>query len=328
MIGGEVVAAAAASLPALVLLAAALMAMGFLAGRRSLDSRRASAEAAVRPLVFEAIDSGDVDDHALRKLRFVERQALERQATSLLPQLRGQDHDNLARLLERNGAIGAARRQLSSPRATARARASRFLGETGRPTAVDDLVRLLRDVKPDVRWSAARSLGRLGHPGAVAPLLASLEGDRPIPPDVIVEAIAEIRTCPVAVLRQGLRSRSVPIRAVSVELLGRFQALGASSDVIRLLSDDPSIEVRTRAAQSLGRMGSPRAVPALLACLRDGPPAMHPQVVWALGEIGSPAAVPALRSALTGTSAQVRTAAALALHALRSPGAMSPSPGG
>lgn len=312
MNGGE------AALLAVLVCALALAAAGT-AVRRRFHTRRAAAEAAVRPILFDSIDTGEIDVHTLKALKAVERQALHRQATALLPQLRGQDHEHLARLLESNGEVRAARRQLRSPSAAARARATRFLGETGRPAAVEDLVRLLRDPKPGVRWSAARSLGRLGHPAAVTPLLGSLEGDRPIPPDVVIEAIAQIRTCPVAVLRQGLRSRSAPIRAVSVELLGRFQALAAGHDVIRLLADDPSIEVRTRAAQSLGRMGLPRAVGPLLACLDNGPAAMHPQVVWALGEIGSEEAVPALRAALTGPSPQVRSAAAQALHTLRAP---------
>lgn len=320
MTGGVAVVVAAASLPAI-----ALAVGGVLLVRRWLGSRRAAADAAVRPVLFAAIDTGDVDLAALKSLRAVERQALSRQAAALLPQLRGQDHENLARLLERDGAVRQARRQLRSPRAAARARASRFLGDTGRPAAVEDLLHLLRDPKPAVRWSAARSLGRLGHPSAVTPLLASLEGDRAIPPHVVVEAIAQIRGCPVAVLRQGLRSRSVPIRAAAVELLGHFQALAAGPDVIRLLAEDPSVEVRTRAAQSLGRMGSPRAVAPLLACLSDGPAAMHPQVVWALGEIGAPEAVPALRAALTGPSPQVRGAAAMALRAVRAPGIMGAS---
>lgn len=317
MTGGETVVVLAVFVSAIALAAAAIL------GRRLLHSRRAAAEAAVRPLLFQSIDTGDVDVHTLTALTTAQRHALHRQATALLPQLRGQDHENLARLLEGNGEVRAARRQLHSPRAAARARATRFLGETGRPAAVEDLVRLLRDPKPSVRWSAARSLGRVGHPAAVTPLLGSLEGDRPIPPDVVIDAIAQIRTCPMAVLRQGLRSRSAPIRAVSVELLGRFQALAAGAEVIRLLADDPSIEVRIRAAQSLGRMGLPRAVGPLLDSLRTGPAAMHPQVVWALGEIGSEEAVPALRAALTGPSAQVRSAAAMALQALRSPAALS-----
>jgi HEAT repeat protein len=171
-----------------------------------------------------------------------------------------------------------------------------------------------------VRWSAARSLGRFGHPAAVTPLLASLEGDRPIPVDVVVEAIAQIRACPVAVLRQGLRSRSAPVRTASVDLLGRFQALAAGPEVIRLLSEDPSIEVRRRAAQALGRMGSPRATDALVASLVEGPAAVHAQVVWALGEIGGPEAEPALRTALTAPSRQVQEAAAAALDAIQASG--------
>lgn len=295
-------------------------------GRLHRRSRRAGAEAAVRPLVFRTIDTGDVTEAELDALTPAQRRALERMAQSLLPQLRGEDHHNLVALLDRSGAVGAAHRQVRSRRPAVRAKAGRFLGDAGHPAAVEDLVRLLRDPNPGVRWSAARSLGRLGHPSAVAPLLASLEGDRPLPPDVVVEAIAQIRTCPVAVLRQGLRSRSVPVRAVTVDLLGRFQALAAVPEMVDLLSEDPSIEVRIRAAQALGRLGSPRAVDALLACLAGGPPAMHLQVVWAMGEIGAPESVPALRSAMLGPSRPVREAAVRALEAVRATGRVGSRP--
>ena len=285
--------------------------------RKARPSRRAAAEAAVRPLLFTAIDTGEIDLRALGALRPAERRALDAQARSLLPQLRGEDHANLARLLDNTGALDAARRRVRSRRPNARARAGRFLADAGQPAALDDLLLLLHDPNPGVRWSAARSLGRLGHPAAVTPLLNSLEGDRPIPADVVIEAVSQIRGCPIAVLRQGLRSRSAPMRAVTVELLGRFQALAAVPDVIRLLSDDPSIEVRRRAAQSLGRMGSPRAVDSLLSALAEGPPAIHAQVIWALGEIGAPEAEPALRQALSGSSRHVLEAAVTALHAVR-----------
>jgi HEAT repeat protein len=314
MTGAEVLGPAVASVTAL-----GLTGFGVVTGRRARRSRSSRAQDAVRPVLFGTIDSGVIDVAALHQLRRTERRALAEQARSLLPQLRGEDHDHLVRLLEHLGAMRTARRQLHSRRSATRARAGRFLGEAGRPAAVDDLLRLLHDPVPSVRWSAARSLGRLGHPSAVSPLLGALEGERSIPADVVVQAVAQIRDCPVAVLRQGLSSRSVPVRAVTVELLGRFQALAATPDLIGRLRDDSSIEVRTRAAQALGRLGSPRAVDALLACLAEGPPAMHPQVVWALGEIGAPQAVPALRAALTGASAQLRGAAAHALEAVRAP---------
>jgi HEAT repeat protein len=323
MIGGEVVPLAAASVTVLGLGSA-----GVVAGRRSSRSSETRAQVAARPLLFATMDTGVIDVEALHRLTRGQRRALEGQARALLPQVRGADHDHLVRLLEHTGALGRARRQTGSRRSSARARAGLLLGAAGRPAEMDDLLQLLRDPVPSVRWAAARSLGRLGHPGAVSPLLASLGGDRPIPPDVVVEAIGQIRQCPVAVLRQGLSSRSAPVRAVTVELLGRFHALPALPDIVGRLSDDPSIEVRTRAAQALGRLGSPRAVGALLTCLADGPATMHPQVVRALGEIGAPEAIPALRLALTGPSPQLRAAAAQALDALRAPAQASVSRGG
>lgn len=178
------------------------------------------------------------------------------------------------------------------------------------------LLDLLNDPNPQVRWSAARSLGALGNPNALSPLLASLEGSRPVPVHVVADAIFQIRDCPVSVLRQGLRSRSVPTRAVAVELLGRYQALDAAADVVGLLQHDPSVEVRARAARCLGRMGTPRAVDALLSCLGDGPLAMRVQAVWALGEIGAPQAVPALRCMLLEPSRQMGELAARALLAI------------
>ncbi len=155
---------------------------------------------------------------------------------------------------------------------------------------------------------------------ALSPLLASLEGPRPLPVDVVADAIFEIRDCPVSVLRQGLRSRSAPTRAVTVELLGRFQALAAADDVLGLLRHDPSVEVRARAARCLGRMGTPLTVGPLLACLDDGPVAMRIQAVWALGEIGAPEAVPALRTVLLEGPHQMVEPAALALVAIGAPG--------
>lgn len=311
MISGEVVAAAVAGAATAFLIVGAILVRS-----RSRRARAAEADAEVRPLLFQGLDRGEFAPEVLASLTPVQRQALDAQARSLLPKLRGADREALGRLLDLGGSVDAARRQSHSKRARTRAKAGEFLGESGSPAAVRDLLVLLADPDPRVRWSAARGLGRLGHTSALSPLLASLEGPRALPVDVVAEAVFQIRDCPMSLLRQGLRSSSVPTRAVAVELLGRFQALSALDDVVGLLHGDPSVEVRARAARALGRMGSPRAVDALLGCLDDGPVAMCAQAVWALGEIGAPQAVPVLRALLVGPSRQMAEPAAVALAAM------------
>ena len=313
MIGGEAVAAAAA-------LAATTGALATFAVSARKRGRRGGAtdaamEAELRLMLFRAIDEGDLPPSAMQSLSAAQQRALEAQARALLPNLRGEDHETIGRVLDRLGAVDAAREQAQSKRALARAQAGEFLGESGSPDAVRDLLRLLEDSDPKVRWSAARGLGRLGHPTAVEPLLASLEGTHVVPVDVVADALFQIRDCPVPLLRQGLESPSVPTRAVAVELLGRFQALSAADDVIGLLHNDPSVEVRARAARSLGRMGSPRALQPLLSCVERGPVAMRAQAIWALGEIGAPDALPVLSGALMGPSHHISELAADALVA-------------
>ena len=311
MSAAEVAAVAASSA-----LLAAVVTFGVVAGTRARRDRRARLAAAVRPILYGALDRGDLDTKTLEEMSPAERRALEDQARSLLPKIRGQDHETLARLLDRRGAVAKAKRETRSRRPATRARAAEFLGEAGSGDAVLDLVNLLQDDNPEVRWVAARALGRLGHPGAVPPLLASLEGRHALPVDLVADAIFQIRDCPVALLRQGLKSRSVPTRAVTVELLGRFQSMSATGDVIELLQNDQSFEVRARAARCLGRIGSPHAVGPLLACLNSGPAPLRVQAAWALGEVGAVEAVPALRTALVGPSRQLSERAAEALAAI------------
>ena len=264
--------------------------------RRLRATRADRRQADVRPILFAALDAGSFDAATLDALSPGRQRALDALASSLLPKLKGQDREVLAAVLDRSGAVEAARRQSRSKRARRRAKAGEFLGEAGSAAALQDLVALLDDPDPHVRWSAARGLGRLGDRGALSPLLASLEGARPMPVDVVADAISEIRECPVSLLRQGARSRSVPTRTVAVELLGRFQHLVAVPDVIELLLHDPSVEVRARAARCLGRMGTPRAIEPLVTCLSSSPGAVQAQAIWALGEIGGPQAVAALEA--------------------------------
>ena len=312
MIDGEAVAAGAA----LAVASAGLLVLVLSSRKRGKKASGADVEAEVRVILFRAIDEGDLPAQAIQALTPIQHEVLEHQARALLPSLRGKDRETLGVILDRLGAVDAARRQAKSKRAVARAEAGEFLGESGSPEAVRDLVQLLQDPDAKVRWAAARGLGRLGHPSAVPALLGSIDGSLPVPVDVVAGAVAEIRECPVPLLREGLSSPSVPKRALTVELLGRFQALAAADEVIDLLYSDPSVEVRARAARSLGRMGSPRAVKPLLGCVGDGAVATRAQAIWALGEMGALEAIPALRTTLLGSSHHLGELAADALVAM------------
>jgi HEAT repeat protein len=103
---------------------------------------------------------------------------------------------------------------------------------------------------------------------------------------------------------------------VATELLGRFQAVSATEELTDLLQHDASIEVRARAARSLGRIGSPRAVEPLLACLAGGPAAVRAQAVLALGRLGAAEAVPALRRLLLDPAHTLSEQSAQALAAI------------
>jgi len=292
-----------------------VLASAVVAGNRARLAGQARAAAQVRPVLFSALD-GVIDQPTIDALKPAQRRAFKAQALSLLPKLKGQDKETLARLLDRRGAIEAARHRSHSKWASRRAQAGEFLGEAGSPATVHDmldLLDLLADPDAAVRCSAARALGRLGNPGALSPLLASLEGERAVPVDVVADAVFQIRDCPVAMLRHGLESQSVPTRCVAVELLGRFQALAAAEDVIDLLYHDPSEEVRVRAARCLGRMETPRGVDPLLSCLVDEPVALRVQAIAALGEIGSQRAIPSLQAIVLTSSRPMAETAALAL---------------
>ena len=65
---------------------------------------------------------------------------------------------------------------------------------------------------------------------------------------------------------------------------------------IKMLSSD-DVGKRWKAAESLARMGDPRAVDPLIHALEDEDWRVRQKVVWALGYIGDPRAVQPLRRA-------------------------------
>jgi len=87
-------------------------------------------------------------------------------------------------------------------------------------------------------------------------------------------------------------------------------------DVEESLVHDPSYKVRVEAALILGKLREQRSVPALMAALKDGHPAVRATSARSLGMIGAPIAREALTAALHDPVQAVRHMAREALRGL------------
>lgn len=141
-----------------------------------------------------------------------------------------------------------------------------------------------------------------------------------------------------------LQYRQWEVRRDAVQALGELQAGAAVKPLLAALRQDWSVEVQTRAAEALGRIKDPRAVPFLIDCLQsiiptlkrkaadslvhlgaasveplcvalqDLDPAVQEDAAWILGEIRDRRAMPHLISAMADESWEVRRAALEALQ--------------
>jgi HEAT repeat protein len=289
--------------------------------RSASMAKRARLEAELRPQLLRVLADDEPELSGIVISGRAARKTVERLAAGLLSKLRGMDRSALVELLDEHGVIDAARRRTRRVGAVGRARAAAFLGDTSTPRALPELVALLADRDGKVRDVAARALGKLGDPEAVPMLLATLDRHRPRPIATVVMALLHIGPSVAEPLHPGLRLGSPLGRAATVELLGLMGDIPATKELLRVLADDPVLDVRVRAARALGRIGSPEAVRMLMSCIQDPIPIpLRAQAAAALGQIGATDALPALHVALASGEYEVARVAADALWSLGPPG--------
>jgi len=169
-------------------------------------------------------------------------------------------------------------RQLETGDVRARRQAARELGDYRDPRVVDALIRIIEDqsVDGDVRAEVARALGRIGDPKAIEPLIRALHkkwnwnesGLR----KVIVETLGAFRDPRVtdAILRA--LGYGVDVGRAAVETLKKHRDRRAVEPLIRILDKqvrEYGFFERRLAAEVLGALGDPRAIPALFRALRE-----------------------------------------------------------
>jgi HEAT repeat protein len=187
---------------------------------------------------------------------------------------------------------------LKSPNVGTRVKASKALGETGRPEAIPALTEAMRDPELKVRKQTAASLRRFNSTECIDGLLIGLrDEDKNIRNESMI-ALLEIFVGagnadlggPISFFL-GPRYSTPPLNGlipVSAEVVSGLE--------LRLQDEEPVL--RRRAAYSLGVLSAKDAVDTLAAALYDPSKDVRLEAVDALGKIGTDAAGEALRGAL------------------------------
>ena len=294
-------------------------------------ARLAGAPAVARVELLRDLLSGtEVDARAFGALRrrgsvWRDLQALEQlleERRAALPA--DADPATVAALYESYDALGIVDRyihKLQHSRSWAeRAFAARYLGEIGSARAVGPLIEIMRDTREedrDVRLAAGRALGRIRDPRAIEPLLAALAAPESWLPARVAEVLLQFGATAVEPLLALLqRPEDSSARAWAAQILGDLKDPRAVPVLTTCLTD-LNDQVRARAAQSLGKLGDRRAVPELIRIMLGDPvPYVRIQVVRALGALGDPRALHHLIDALKDGEWWVRIRVVEALEQL------------
>jgi HEAT repeat protein len=191
-----------------------------------------------------------------------------------------------------------------------RAFAAELLGRVGGARAVPALLSTIQATQTedsDVREIALRALARIGDPGAVEPLVAALaSADSWLAPR-IADILARHGELAVDRLVDLLSSKGRdPARAWAANVLGEVRA-GRALPVLVLALDDPSDEVRAKAATALGRLNDRRALASLLEhLLTDPAPFVRARIASSLAQFGGPEVIDRLVRTLGDSAWWVR----------------------
>lgn len=193
---------------------------------------------------------------------------------------------------------------------------NRFSAEIVRgAAAVDDLIAELRSDEARRRADAAEALGTIRDTRALLPLRELLAD--PDPQVRSSAAIALVRVGDEALFPEivkGLRDESPQVVIGAAVALGRIGDRRVVPNLVEAFKTD-NPEVGSAIAWALGQCADPAALPWLVTAVEQGFAA--PNACEALGRIGDPKATPALLRALTSPNDDTRAYAARALGMLR-----------
>lgn len=211
------------------------------------------------------------------------------------------------------------------------------LGRLKDRRAAKNLISLLKDLDPEVRVAAAAALGQIPTAKAVEPMLQVFH-DGNIETKVAVaralvspgwETIDARQRCLVALtIKEWLSALEVQFwdaaaYDISDKTTAHMNALvteKATDGMVEILTQPFNSIMRRLAAEALGKMGEPKAVPALLEVSAEDDMPLRKSALEALQEIGA-AGFEEMLNGLAHPSPDVRKTAIIALSRINEPGA-------
>lgn len=183
-----------------------------------------------------------------------------------------------------------------------------LMGERIANPVVSGLIDALRGETKEVRRAAAAALGEIGDERAVPALIDVLRRkDEDVGVhDATVWALGKIKNQnAVQIISEALNHENRGVRTKAARAIGEIFDQGEVERerprLIRQLSDmlqDDDNYIRRAAAEALGKIKDPAAVPALIAALKDKDGGVLEAATEALGKIKDPRAVQALASVM------------------------------
>ncbi len=191
------------------------------------------------------------------------------------------------------------------------------LATTGSKKAVPTLTGLLANADAELQRAIAEALSRIDSPEAAESLAAMLHCDDLA---VVTKALLGLRKHAVEsaapTLLQLCEHPNAAIRRHAVEALAETGQEVVFDTLQQKLASDSSVEVRTAAARSCGKVNDKRFVRDLEEALRDEPSVRSAALV-SLAMIGDESSIPAMLASLHDSVPEVRYHAVTALGKLK-----------
>jgi HEAT repeat protein len=232
----------------------------------------------------------------------------------------GDEVATLRRLVNHHGVVERQMKYLdSSPLLGRRLRAAVALAELGDDTSAETLMSHLDDREPEIRIQSARGLGRIQWTPAIDQIVTRFTDESPWVrtrfSDTLVGYGTKATWPLLAYVRINHRFDSKG-PALALRTIAQIQDDQAVQPVLEILEDSSDTEIQIAAVDTLGELGSPEALPSLVALLDSPHWELRAKAATALGGLGDQSALSPLVTSMRDENWWVRRSAAAAVAKL------------